>query len=139
MTNAEKAEELRKRAPLEISKAKKTLSDAELLLESERFESAISRAYYAIFHAARAALYHEGSAPVTHRGVSSEFSKLLIKNGKVEDIYGTILQDARDERQTADYESSERETLPDPELARKVVANARQFIDQMSQVITRED
>ena len=46
-----------------------------------------------------------------------------------------ILQEARDQRQVADYESGEKELLPDIELARDIVAKAKKFIGRMSKLV----
>ena len=119
----------------EIASAGRALDDAELLASNERVESAISRAYYAIFHAARAALYANDSHPITHRGVKTEFGRLLVKPGVVEKEYNTILQEARDQRQVADYEAGELDLLPSIELARDIVAKAKKFIDRMSVLV----
>ncbi len=44
----------------EFLRAEKSLNAAEILLRGKCLEDAISRAYYAILHAARAALLAEG-------------------------------------------------------------------------------
>lgn len=49
------------RALLDASKDK--LGVAETLLENGSLSDAVSRAYYSMFHAARAALLEEGSRP----------------------------------------------------------------------------
>ena len=56
-----------------------------MLLDGDGYEGAVSRGYYAIFHAARAALHKLDSAPATHHGVVSEFGRLLVKTGKIEE------------------------------------------------------
>lgn len=119
------------RVAQELQAAYRALDDAHLLVREQRAESAISRAYYAIFHAARAALAAHGSRPITHRGVKTEFGRLLVKSGLLEEEYNTILQEARDQRQVADYESGERELVPDLELARDVADKAQRFVDRM--------
>lgn len=45
------------------------LHDAKLMLQSDRYRSAIDRAYYAMFHASRAALHMDSlELPKTHAG-----------------------------------------------------------------------
>jgi uncharacterized protein len=127
-----------KHADDEMKAAVEALADAELLVKENRTASAISRAYYAIFHAARAVLNLRGVAPKTHKGVKSDFSLLIVKPGLVEKEYGTILQDARDQRQTADYEVSEREWLSLDEGLVEMVANARRFVGRMQRLMNEE-
>lgn len=127
-----------KLAKQELESARRALEDAELLSDKDRVESAISRAYYAIFHAARATLYAQGSEPITHRGVKREFGRLIVKTGRVEMEYNAILQEARDQRQVADYESGEKELLPGVELARDIVAKAKKFVNRMSDMVEKE-
>lgn len=127
--------ELRQRAIREHEGAKKVLEQAEHQLEFQYWDAAISRAYYAIFHAARAVLYARGSEPTTHRGVVREFGRLMVKAGEVDEKYSEILRKAREERQTADYESYESELLPTEGLAREIVKEARQFVEQMANLL----
>ncbi|MDY6778086.1 MAG: HEPN domain-containing protein [Candidatus Nanohaloarchaea archaeon] len=44
--------------------------------DAGRHEDAVSRAYYVMFHAAKALLLERGSDPRTHAGVASELGKL---------------------------------------------------------------
>lgn len=90
----------------------------------------------AIFHAARAVLHLYGSSPITHRGVVSEFGRLLVNTGKVDEEYSKIIREAREERQIADYEVYERELLPDPELAQEIVNSASRFVKKMEKLIS---
>ena len=46
----------------------RALRAAEALMREELEEDSISRAYYAMLHAVRAALYLHGAAPKTHNG-----------------------------------------------------------------------
>jgi hypothetical protein len=48
-----------------LRKADQALDDARYLLADERVEAAMNRAYYAAYHAARAALLTEGEEPNT--------------------------------------------------------------------------
>ncbi|PIT98160.1 MAG: HEPN domain-containing protein [Candidatus Andersenbacteria bacterium CG10_big_fil_rev_8_21_14_0_10_54_11] len=128
-------EALHKRAPLELRKAREVLAEAAHLQAAGYNEGAISRAYYAVYHAARAVLYQHGTAPITHRGVMSEFSRLVIKTSLVEPEYHQILQTARNERLAADYETTERENFTTPDLAPSVIADAKRFIERMQKVL----
>jgi hypothetical protein len=52
----------------ELARAKKALLAAKTLLEKGLFEDCVSRAYYAVLHAAKAALFVTGIEPDTHKG-----------------------------------------------------------------------
>jgi uncharacterized protein (UPF0332 family) len=66
-----------------MQKAARSLSAARLLLDNNYTDEACSRAYYAMFDAARAALI-AAAAPVeaevarTHRGLMSAFSQHIV-------------------------------------------------------------
>jgi uncharacterized protein (UPF0332 family) len=65
-------------------KAEKKLGVAEKLFEMREHEDCVSRAYYAVFHAAQALLLTEGQRAEIHKGVVTLFSLLFIKTGKFE-------------------------------------------------------
>jgi len=52
----------------ELTRAKKALLAAKTLLEKGLFEDCVSRAYYAVLHAAKAALFVTGIEPDTRNG-----------------------------------------------------------------------
>ena len=54
-----------------LKRAEKALQAAKNLYEDELYEDSVSRAYYAMYHAAKAALALEGSSPKTHSGLIS--------------------------------------------------------------------
>jgi len=64
-----------------LEKAFECLTDAEALIEKNRYTAAVSRSYYAMFHAAQAALLSEDIEAYTHMGVNVQFQKTFIKTG----------------------------------------------------------
>lgn len=48
------------KAQKELTRARKALLAAQTLLENQLYEDCVSRAYYAVLHAAKAALATEG-------------------------------------------------------------------------------
>lgn len=60
-----------------IGKADKKLQVAVRLFESGDYEDAVSRAYYAVYHAAQALLLSEGEKAETHKGVVTLFGLFL--------------------------------------------------------------
>lgn len=74
------------------------------MLEGEHVRAAISRAYYAAFQAARAALLAKGEAPKTHAGVADRFYVRFVRAGRIPEAIGSTLLRALQERQGADYD-----------------------------------
>lgn len=65
------------RAASELSTAEQVASEAALLLGAGMLEGAVSRLYYAAFHAARAALSSRGRSAKTHSGLISQFTSVF--------------------------------------------------------------
>lgn len=58
-----------------LLRAEKALRSAKILEENGEPEDAVSRAYYAMFHASRAILFSKGMKAKTHRGTISLFGE----------------------------------------------------------------
>lgn len=78
---------------------------ASELLAAEGFEAdAVSRAYYAALHAAKAALaVHDVSAD-SHAAIKRLFGLHLIRPGAIEREWAALLVESLDDRLTADYD-----------------------------------
>jgi uncharacterized protein (UPF0332 family) len=87
----------------ELIRAKKSLLAAKTLLESRLYEDCVSRAYYAVLHAAKAALATEGVEPQSHYAVRRLFGLHLVKTKKIEKDFATILAAEQEDRQISDY------------------------------------
>jgi hypothetical protein len=122
---------------MEISRAIESLRAAELCLNESLVNSSVSRAYYAMFQAAQAALEAAGlvRSEWTHKGLHSSFNRDLIRQRK---LYPTVLRDyltsALAVRQAADYG----ETGVSAKIARRQVRRAAQFVNAAKEVISRE-
>ncbi len=94
-----------------LQKAEIGLRSAKLLLEAGDPDGACSRAYYAMYDAARATLEWAGAVPdrgefKTHHGLIAAFSLHLVKPGHFPAEPGRAIQRAQTVRQVADYEAS---------------------------------
>lgn len=87
-----------------IQKAEKKIEVAEKLFNSGDYEDAVSRAYYAVFHAAQALLLTDGERAETHKGVVTLFGLLFVKTGKFSKKLGKCLANLKDDRESGDYE-----------------------------------
>lgn len=64
---------------------------------------AMSRAYYAMFYAATAALLSQGVTRIKHSGVIAAFGQYVVKPGKMAVEYQRALQVAFRDRSAGDY------------------------------------
>jgi uncharacterized protein (UPF0332 family) len=62
-----------------LGRAQQALTSARVLLETNDANGAISRAYYAMFYAAEAALLRKGVEASTHAGVLAMFGEHLVR------------------------------------------------------------
>ena len=85
------SKKLIKTAQKELARARKAWRAAETLLEHQLYEDAVSRAYYAVLHASKAALATIDLYPDSHRSVRRMFGLHLVKTNLIEREYATIL------------------------------------------------
>ncbi|MEM3368494.1 MAG: HEPN domain-containing protein [Nitrososphaerales archaeon] len=112
--------------------ADRSLEGARALLDRGEYFGAVSRAYYAIFHAARAMLYTYGIATKTHSGLVSLFGEHIIRKGIMPGDFAEILAKALDMRQKSDYEVF---TEFREEEVKKLIADAENFVGSVKQVL----
>ena len=118
----------------ELKKADQALKAAQNLLADGLYDDAVSRAYYAVFHSARAALKVKGIETVSHKGLISQFALHLVKSGEVEEEYGDILRQIKEDRETGDYEPLV--TFGSDEAA-QLVGGAERFLAKMREWIEK--
>ena len=108
-----------------LARAQEALDDARLLLERGRVSGAASRAYYAAFHAARAAIEAAASIDLmeikTHAGVRRMFDLHVVRAGLIDRSTAMLLKDINSTRIRADYAMS---ALDRPDAAEAVRAAA---------------
>lgn len=125
-----------KEVQAELALAFETLTEAEDDLVKRQLRSAVSRGYYAVFHAARAVLWTKGLAPKSHKGVLQQFGQHLVLPGLVDKELGVTLKDAFDERELADYHAlTGNFELADVE---RLVTCARKFVERMERLLEKE-
>jgi len=117
-----------------LEKARSKLRVARDLVQRGEWDDAVSRAYYAAFHAAQAALLTEGQRGETHQGVLTLFGLLLVKTGKLDRKWGRALANLKDDRETGDYEAM---SWIDEERARRAVEEAEGFVEAVGAYIAR--
>ena len=108
------------------TRAHRTLSAARDLARLGYRRDAVSRAYYAAFYAARAAVQAAGSDAGTHKGIATEFSRLLVRTSRVPHEMSAVLRRLATARVEADYDDGE--SLTRDEVA-DLLASAARFIN----------
>jgi uncharacterized protein (UPF0332 family) len=116
----------------EMIRARKALGAAKILLSTHLYEDAVSRAYYSVLHAAKAALCKIGVEPESHRAVRAMFSLHLVKTGKIEKEFATILTAEYEDREMGDYDI---DIDIESERAEKRVQDAEAFIVRVEQFL----
>ncbi len=118
-----------------LAKSLENLHGAELAFNHESYNVSVSRAYYAAFHAARAALYRYGFTPTTdHKTVQSLFNSELCNRRKIfPATLKSLLLDMQNRRGIADYEL----TMTSKSEAAKQFKKAQGFVITIQQEIMR--
>ncbi len=110
---------------LHIDEAERCLAEAQLLLTSSYLGGAVNRSYYAMFHAATAALLHRGIKRRSHEGVIAAFGQTFAKPGIVDTRFHKSFAKAFDLRLESDYRPTTRLTEA---RAREVLGLAKEFV-----------
>jgi len=111
-----------------LEKAERALQVADSLLTQEYFEDACSKAYYAMFYAAQALLKHHGIEVKKHSAVIAKFGEHFVKTGVIDSTYHRLFIDAREDRETADYNVF---ATIDQETAEERVTAAKEFVREV--------
>lgn len=115
-----------------IEKAKTTLSEAKIMCAQGYYDASISRSYYAIFTAARAALALKKLDSKKHSGVMSLFNFYFIKDGIMPEEMHKIIAGAKTLRERSDYADYVTFSCEDAE---KQLANAVMFVEKIEALI----
>lgn len=114
----------------ELRLAAEELRATEELLRTGLPRVALSRAYFAVFHAVRARLYAEGLEPRTHGGVQSLWSVHFVRTGRYETSTSRLLAKLQKFRQEADYAQ---DFIVDEAGAREELEAARGLVERIRQ------
>ena len=92
------------RAAAEWRRALESLDASRLCQENVLYADAISRAYYAVMHAAKALLELQDITAESHEGVRNLFGYNVVIAGLVERHWGGEIRELSELRMTADYD-----------------------------------
>ncbi|MDA8215612.1 MAG: HEPN domain-containing protein [Nitrospiraceae bacterium] len=87
-----------------ISRAKRYMKSARLLIKDGDYESAVSRVYYAMFYCVEALLLTKELSFSSHKAVIAAFGQHFVKTGVFPKEMSKSLTRAFEKRQFSDYE-----------------------------------
>lgn len=116
-----------------IQKAEDCLQDATDLLGLKRYEAAVNRAYYSIFHCIQVLLWIENIQTKSHEGAHNQFRLKYIKTGIFPLDSNVWLQKSYEKRRFSDYDYDEIA----PEEANESVENAQNFFTITHQFLSQ--
>lgn len=123
--------EARRLAEAELKNSRGRLEAAELLFKNNKVVDSINRAYYAMFHTARAILFLYGEEPKTHEGTIREFSRIIIEKKLIDKKFGRKLRQVFEARESSDYRIG---VIFEKEDAKEVIDKAREFIKVIGKI-----
>ncbi len=128
------AENQRANVAEELARSAEALRAAEALVDLGLGRDAMSRLYYALYHATLALLLVEGLEPTTHHGLLGQFGMHFIKTGRLPGDLAATLRRIQAYRESADYTRgfvlTEDECRRELDAGRAFVATARDWLRQ---------
>ena len=115
-----------------VESAHKMLRVADLNLAGGFYESAVNRAYYAIFYAANGLLATQGLGRSKHSGVIAAFRQHFVKTGHIEVEYSRVYERVMDDRHVSDYDV---EAFIELERAKTDMEDARRFVQRIERFL----
>lgn len=112
----------------EFDRAEEELRAADELCNLGLPRVALTRAYYAVFHAMRGLLFGEGEEPRSHGGVIHLFNVTAVKTGRLPPDTSARVAKLQKFREEADYAEA---FVVDPAATRLEVKAARALVEEI--------
>lgn len=109
-----------------LDKAIDAIEAAEILVDHDKSDMAVGRAYYAMFYIAEALLNEKGLAFSKHSGVHAAFGEHFAKTKELDPKFHRWLIDAFDKRLVGDYGV---ETDIEIDVSVDMIHQAREFLE----------
>jgi uncharacterized protein (UPF0332 family) len=116
----------------EFQRASDELKASEVLQNNGLYFKSVVSSYYAVYHAAKAALLLKGVAPQSHEGVERMFSLYYVKTKEIEVDISRIIGRLMKLRGEADYYPESVFSLKDSSEALEM---AKTFIDNIHKIV----
>lgn len=117
----------------ELKGAEYDLEKAKVSLEEGDPKWATVKAYYSMFHAARALLYHGGYRERSHGALATALREMYVKSGRLGTEALDDFENAMDLREKADYALTF-----SVQGARSVLRDAERFIAAANKILERQ-
>lgn len=114
----------------EIKSAEYDLEKAKISLKQKDFKWSIIKAYYTIFHSAKALVYKKGYKEKSHYCLLVAVKHLYCGSGELDPIFSQMFEDAMSSREEADYEFKFSEATSEI-----VVKDAEKFLDKTKTIL----
>ncbi len=114
-----------------FNKSQKYLRSAAVLLELEDLDSCASRAYFAMFYAAQAALAADGARAPGRQSLRSTFQKRFVASGRLPERAGDSFEKAGDLYERGDYSTA---GLAQVEVE-QCLQNAEAFVNTVERLV----
>ena len=119
-----------------LSKALDAIEGAEALLNVDKAEIAVGRAYYAMFYVAEALLYNEFDLKLNQHGqVIAAYGKNFAKSKELDPKYHRWLRDGFDNRISGDYGV---DTGIGEQMAATMINQAHEFLVAAREYLNRQ-
>lgn len=119
-----------------LSKALDAIEGAEALLNVDKAEIAVGRAYYAMFYVAEALLYNEFDLKLNQHGqVIAAYGKNFAKSKELDPKYHRWLRDGFDNRISGDYGV---DTGIGEQMAAAMINQAHEFLVAAREYLNRQ-
>jgi uncharacterized protein (UPF0332 family) len=125
-------ENRRLNASAELERARTCLAEAEHLHRAGFASGATSRAYYPVFHAARALLFSIGLEPTSHRAAVSLIGEHFVRSERLSAELGRLLSRMQRDREDADYETG---AVFTKDQSAEALSGARMFLDRVAELL----
>lgn len=122
-------------ARAELERAETCLREARHLQQADLPYGAASRAYYAVFHAARALLFSIGLEPTSHGGVVNLLGEHFVRPGLLAPELARLVSRMHADRHDADYFLQAVFTAAE---GAKAIADAERFLAEVAPLLDRE-
>lgn len=111
-----------------FDKAESSIDAAKMLQREGYISESVSRAYYAMFYAAKAMLAEDEISRNKHSGVIAAFGERYARTGRIAREFHKQLNTAFEERSRADYEYSWRMTEANSRIR---ITGAEAFVQEI--------
>lgn len=108
------------------------LDHARQIFSIGLYDDAVSRAYYAMFYAAKAALLSEGLDLRKHSSAVTKFRELFVVTGRVDAKYLRYLGRAQSARERSDYAPF---VPPSKDGTEEILKTAEAFIKKIKEIL----